>query len=277
MNRSTRSAARAVSMAVRPRPATVRRRTAQADASAAAEAAERAAEERVHAAILEAVMSHQLPPGTRLVEIPLSEAFGVTRTLLRRVLVRLANEKVVTLHHNRGAQVAEASLQETQDVFAVRRLLETALLRELPAPERRAIEALRALVDEEERAHDERRWSRLIRLSGEFHLRLAAASGNAELEELLRGLVARTSLMIALYESPDRGACAFHEHRVILAALARGDRAGAARHMAQHLHNCELQLRARPPAAPIDLVRLFGGATARRGRAARTTRSRRPT
>lgn len=276
MNRTTRAAARTVSEAVRPRPVTVRRRTAQADASAVAEAAERAAEERVHAAILEAVMSHRLPPGTRLVEIPLCEAFGVTRTLLRRVLVRLANEKVVTLHHNRGAQVAEASVRETQDVFAVRRLLETALLRELPAPERRTIEALRALVDEEERAHDERRWSRLIRLSGEFHLRLAAASGNAELEELLRGLVARTSLMIALYETPGRGACAFDEHRVILAALARGDGAGAARHMAEHLHNCELKLRVRPQAEPVDFARLFGGPTARRVRAARTARPKRP-
>lgn len=237
---------------------------------------ERAHEERVHAAILEAVMSHQLPPGTRLVEMPLCEAFGVSRSLLRRVLVRLANEKVIELHHNRGANVAQASPQETRDVFEARRLIETALLRALPPPDKRAVDVLRALVDSEEGAHEKRESSRLIRLSGEFHLQLAEAFGNAELASVLRGLVARTSLMIALYEMPGRSACSFDEHRVILAAMAKGDMAAAARHMGQHLENCEMKLRVRPEPVEIDFSRLFGaGASAkpRRVRAAHALRA----
>ena len=54
-------------------------------------------------------MSHPLPPGARLVEMPLCEAFGENRSLLRRVLARLANERVVELNHSRGASVARAS------------------------------------------------------------------------------------------------------------------------------------------------------------------------
>ena len=231
---------------------------------------ERAQEARVHGAILEAVMSHQLPPGTRLVEMPLCEAFGVSRSLLRRVLVRLANEKVIELHHNRGATVAQASPQETRDVFEARRLIETALLRALPPPDKRGVDVLRALVDSEEGAHQQREWSRLIRLSGEFHLQLAAAFGNAELASVLRGLVARTSLMIALYEMPGRGACSFDEHRVILAAMAKGDMAAAARQMGQHLENCELKLRVQPASQEIDFGRLFGAGSAAKTRRART-------
>ena len=251
-----------------PRPSASRR-----DQPAAAGAAdgERAAEERVHRALLEAVMSHQLPPGTRLVEMPLCAAFGVNRSLLRRVFVRLANEKVIELHHNRGATIAQATPQETHHVFEARRVIETAMLRALPVPDKRRLEALRALVDDEQGAHDGHAWSRLIRLSGEFHLQLAASFGNAELVSVLRGLVARTSLMIALYEMPGRGSCSFDEHRVILAALARGDTQAAARHMGEHLENCELKLRARPLPQEIDFARLFGGARApARGRGARS-------
>lgn len=229
---------------------------------------EPAQEARVHGALLEAVMSHQLPPGARLVEMRLCEAFGVTRSLLRRVLVRLANERVVELNHNRGASVAQASPEETRQVFEARRLIETALLRELPVPDRRTIDALRALVDREERAYATRQWSDLIRLSGEFHLQLAASFGNNELTTVLRGLVARTSLMIALYEMPGRGVCSFDEHRLILAALAKDDVASAARHMAEHLEHCEMKLRPRMQPLEIDFARLFGNARTKAHRGA---------
>jgi DNA-binding GntR family transcriptional regulator len=219
---------------------------------------ERADGDRIHAAILEAVMSHQLPPGTRLVEIPLCEAFGVNRSLLRRVLVRLASEKVIELHHNRGAVVASASPEETREVFEARRLIETALLQAHPAPDARVRDALCSLVDEEEQAWRSREWSRLIRLSGEFHLQLVAAFGNSELVSLLRGLVARTSLMIALYETPGHGVCSFDEHREILEAIGRGDMGLAATRMAHHLEHCEMKLRERPAEPEIDFARLFG-------------------
>jgi DNA-binding GntR family transcriptional regulator len=246
-------------------PAAVRKAGAAADAFGA----ERAAERRVHDALMEAVMSHQLPPGTRLVEMPLCAAFGVTRSLLRRVLVRLASEKVVELHHNRGAMVAQASLEETHQVFEARRLIETAVLRALLAPERRALDTLRALVDDEEAAYVGRDWSRLIRLSGEFHLQLAASFGNDELVTVLRQLVARTSLMIALYEVPGHGVCSFDEHRLILAAMGKGDMTAAARLMAEHLEHCELKLRTRPQPQEIDFVRLFSATAAARSAAAR--------
>ena len=55
---------------------------------------ELADEMRVRDAIVEAVLSQKLPPGTRLVETPLCEAFGVNRSLLRRALVRLALPEV---------------------------------------------------------------------------------------------------------------------------------------------------------------------------------------
>lgn len=50
--------------------------------------------------MVSAILDHRLPPGTKLVEDKLAAAFGVSRTRVRPVLVRLANEQVVTLTPN---------------------------------------------------------------------------------------------------------------------------------------------------------------------------------
>ena len=47
--------------------------------------------------MVSAILDHRLPPGTKLVEDKLAAAFGVSRTRVRPVLVRLANEQVVNV------------------------------------------------------------------------------------------------------------------------------------------------------------------------------------
>ena len=78
--------------------------------------------------MVSAILDHRLPPGTKLVEDKLAAAFGVSRTRVRPVLVRLANEQVVTLTPNRGASIAQPTPQEALEVFEARRLLEPRLV-----------------------------------------------------------------------------------------------------------------------------------------------------
>lgn len=216
-------------------------------------------EDRVAEAIVEAVLSHRLPPGTRLVETPLADAFGVTRSLLRRVLVRLANEKVVELAHNRGATVAQPSPSEMRDVFEVRRLLEGGILRALTGrTSPRALARIRALVSDERAAFEAGEWSRWIRLSGEYHLQVARLLHNDELYAILKSLIARTTLMIALYDSPGHNACSFDEHDAILDALEAADSERACTLMSQHLATAERKLHRERVDAEVDLVALFG-------------------
>lgn len=220
---------------------------------------ELADEIRVRDAIVEAVLSQKLPPGTRLVETPLCEAFGVNRSLLRRVLVRLANEKVVELQHNRGASVAQPSPVEMREVFEVRRLVEGGLVRRLCACAKPGdIAGLRRLVQDEAQAYHQGDRSRWIRLSGEYHLAAARALGNDELQEIMNALVARTTLMKALYDAPGRSACSFEEHGAILDAIAAGETERACQLMDEHLQSAERKLRRDPPSVDVDLLQLFG-------------------
>ena len=79
----------------------------------------------VYAHIFEAILEQRLAPGTKLSEEALGEIFGVSRTIIRRALSRLAHESVVLLRPNRGAVVASPSVEEARQVFMARRLVET--------------------------------------------------------------------------------------------------------------------------------------------------------
>ena len=91
--------------------------------------------------------------GRALVEDRLAEAFGVSRTRIRPVLVRLANESIVTLTPNRGATVAQPSEQEAREVFEVRRLVESPLVaRFIARAEAADIQLLTRCIRDEEAA-----------------------------------------------------------------------------------------------------------------------------
>lgn len=234
---------------------------ARPEAASDASHTELAEENRVRHAIVEAVLAHRLPPGTRLVESRLCEAFGVNRSLLRRVFVRLAGEKVIELQHNRGATIAQPGPQEMHQVFEARQLIESGIIRSLGQKATpKTLAAIRSLVAEERAAYLAGQWSNWVRLSGEYHLQVARLLGNTELEDILRSLIARTTLMIALYDSPGSNVCSFDEHIEILDALESGDSEHACRLMSHHLHGAEVKLRRDTATPEVDLVALFSNA-----------------
>lgn len=189
----------------------------------------------VHERIWSAIMDHSLPPETRLVEGDLCKIFGLGRTRLRQVLQRLAHERVVTLERNRGAMVAKPSMREAREVFAARRAIEASIVETfLDISTRRDIKRLQEHVAREEEAwrNNDRRVS--LKLSGEFHLLVAEAAGNSILVEVLRDLVSRSSLIIAVYQSPGATPCPPDAHRELTDTLERREKA-AIKLMVAHL------------------------------------------
>ncbi|HTV51903.1 MAG TPA: GntR family transcriptional regulator [Steroidobacteraceae bacterium] len=214
---------------------------------------------QVHERIWTAIVDHRLPPETRLVESELCRIFGVGRTRVRQVLQRLAHERIVTLMRNRGAKVSRPSVREAREVFAARRLIEANIVETfLKAATRKDVKRLWEHVGREDEAwrRSDRRAS--LKLSGEFHLLLAEAAGNGILLELLRDLVSRSSLIIAVYQAPGASPCPPDAHRELTAMLERRDRS-AIKLMIQHLDQvlAELALEERS-AGGIDLKSVFG-------------------
>jgi DNA-binding GntR family transcriptional regulator len=218
------------------------------------------AEERVFNAILDAVLDHRLAPGTKLKERELAEIFGASRAAVRAALTRLGHSLLVELRPNRGAIIANPSLEETRDMFEARRALEAAIVQRLARSlTAKQIAELRSFVAEEARAYQKGERKSGQRLSIRFHKVLSEFAGNRTLDRFMEHLICRTPLL-SLARTGRITYCGADEHRDIVEALARRDAAAAARAMTQHLNNVEGQLVAEPeaPAAATLAAALAG-------------------
>lgn len=191
-------------------------------------------------ALRQAIIEQALPPGTRLPEDELGARFGMSRTLVRAALAHLQAEGLVDAPPRRTATTAKPTLDEAREVFEVRRMLESAVVRLVIANWRPEFGAeLEGHVRAEEAARKAGEARVSIRLAGEFHTRLGAMAGNALLRRYLGEVVSRCSLILALYGRPHSADCAVNEHREIVAALRARDADAAVGVMDRHLGSVE--------------------------------------
>lgn len=216
-------------------------------------------EEEIVERIFEAIIDQRLPPGTKLSEAALCEAFGVGRMRIRQSLLLLASREVVELLPNRGAFVASPSAEQAREVFEARLMIEPNVAR-LAAE--RATEADLATLERhlrlEHEAHHGSRRRDAIRLSGQFHVLLAEVAGNTVTLRMVKELVTRTSLIIGIFGSPGVSNCRDEDHDEIFAAFRSGDGDSAARLMSAHLRHIQEHLELNGPAeGASDLVAIF--------------------
>ena len=200
----------------------------------------------IYERIVDAVLDHRLAPGTKLVEEKLGRAFGVSRTRIRQVLVRLASEQLVVLTPNRGASVACPTPEEAREVFGARQLIEPPLVEAfIGVAHARDFSALSRLITEEETARRNNKRRMAIRLSGDFHLLIAERAANGTLEKMLRELISRTSLILMTYDnvSSHMPGCSCDDHRGLLDAMSARDTTSAKRLMKRHLRQLERAIR----------------------------------
>jgi DNA-binding GntR family transcriptional regulator len=218
-----------------------------------------------HRTLRQAIIEQAIKAGTKLPEDEIGKHFSMSRTLVRAVLAKLQAQGLVDTYHKRTATVAQPSLEEARDAFAVRRALEREVMKAVAKRWSPAIEkSLREHVQEEEAAHAQGDVRLSTRLAGEFHLKLADLAGNALLERYLSELVSRCSLILAMYSRPHSSECAISEHSGLIAALKRGDIAAAERLMDDHLSSVESRaLFEDEPAAEPDLGSILSRFSAR--------------
>jgi DNA-binding GntR family transcriptional regulator len=200
-------------------------------------------ESRIYHKIHTAIAERRLLPGVRLVEDQLAEVFGVSRMRIRSVLHALARDKVVTLQRNRGAVVAYPSVKEAKEVFAARRLLEVALARDIVRlADGKSVQRLKLHIRKEKQGEQKHNRALELKTSHDFHALLADIVGNGVISEFLRELMARSSLITAIYERPDVSSCSHLAHTQLVKFIERRDANGLAAAMLQHLDEIERDL-----------------------------------
>jgi DNA-binding GntR family transcriptional regulator len=230
------------------------------DSQSAAIASERAPTvEGIARAIASAIVDKRIPPGTWLREEALGRVYGVSRTKVRAALVMLAKDKLVENVPDKGTFVSQPSVAEAREVFSVRRLLESEVVRLFVARARPADhERLRQQVQMERSTLTGMGVDPVReKMLGDFHVLLAESTGHKVLTELIRELVARSALIAMLYQSRNDAACSTNEHEQFLAICASGDAQAAVDNMMEHLHRLEasLDLDVVQPERQPDLVK----------------------
>jgi DNA-binding GntR family transcriptional regulator len=181
--------------------------------------------DQVYAAIRERITSGSLPRGARVHQEDLAEELGVSRTPVREALRRLAAEGLVEMRTNRGARVADVDQHGMRVSYEARAVIEPGAARlaagqQLEEP----LARMRAAVAAQRRSL--RSVQRSFEANREFHLALAAASGNEFLSQFAERLwVARIGETIyeRQVQTQERMLLDVREHEQILEAIEAGD------------------------------------------------------
>ncbi|MER6534147.1 GntR family transcriptional regulator [Streptomyces sp. 900105755] len=191
--------------------------------------------ERVSDILRSRIADGYFPPGTRLSEDGIGGALGVSRNTLREAFRLLTHERLLVHELNRGVFVRVLTVEDVEDIYRTRALVECAVVRGLGDPPY-ALESLSAAVAEGQSAATEDDWKAVGTANIHFHRELVALAGSERTDELMRSVFAELRLAFHVVDDPH----ALHEpyltrNREILESLQRGDRRAAERLLETYL------------------------------------------
>ena len=177
----------------------------------------------------QAILTGDLKPGERLMEIHLANKLGVSRTPIREAIRKLELEGLVTMIPRKGAEVAQITEKSMNDVLEVRRAMDVLCIElaceRISEEEMEALEAACQSFEEAVKTKDARICAQA---DVEFHDIIVKATGNMRLVQLINNLSEQMYRYrfeylkdISKYDS------LVAEHRVIYESIRSGDKAAA--------------------------------------------------
>lgn len=153
-----------------------------------------------------AIIEGHFAPGERLVERPLCDQLGVSRTVIRETIRYLEAEGLVENIPNRGPIVAVLDWGQAEQIYAIRKQLEGSAAAEcaqchngdFAARLREALAALNATMDDAE-------WIGVMRATTRFYELIFAEAGHAIAWDIVQRLNGRISrLRVLTLSAKDR-------------------------------------------------------------------------
>ena len=195
--------------------------------------------ERAYQEIRHRIIQGDLEMGQWLREEDLSESVGVSRTPVREALRRLSMEGLVTYEPNRGAQVCSWSVEELQEIFGLRALVEPYACGLAAAKaDDNLIFDLRVLLErmEESRLAGYPDLAKHSDLNNRFHERILEASGNPHIRVAVRATI-HIPLVLRTFKAYSREGLDRSQmhHRELLRAIEAGDSTWAQATMRTHV------------------------------------------
>jgi phosphonate utilization transcriptional regulator len=204
------------------------------------------------------ILSGELAPGAKLAEAEVAGELNVSRGPVREAFRALEESGLVRLEKNRGVFVRQIPVEEADEIYELRAVLDEFVGRRLAQSATPAqLRELRARVDRMERAAARGDVDAYAAANVEFHDRLVELAGNAKLLVMYRRLV--NQLHLFRHTALAQGGAlpvSTREHRDIVEKIAAGEPAVAGRALYEHvMASRERMHRARAMAAHSPLRR----------------------
>ncbi len=197
--------------------------------------------EVVFHSLREAILSGRLKPGERLMEMPLAQTLGVSRTPVREAIRKLELEGLAVMIPRKGAEVARITKKQLQDVLDVRKALE-ALAVQL-ACRHMAKEEITRLEHAHLRVRDmagKKDVKAMVKADVHFHDIIYKAANNDKLLQILNNLRQQMYRYRMEYlKNVQNHKVIVQEHERILEAVRTADEERAAEAMRRHIVNQE--------------------------------------
>ena len=179
--------------------------------------------EFVYRSLIDAIRSGTFAPGYRIREEELARNLGVSRTPVREAIQLLQARRLVEQVSGRGLSIAELTMQQVIELYAMREVLEGAAAR-FAAQHANPTEILimRSYIEEFKAAEGDSK--RLAAANRALHKIIYEAARNRYMQEALSTLEDSLSLLRSTtFSLPQRFAAAMEEHLAIVDAIERRD------------------------------------------------------
>lgn len=188
-----------------------------------------------------AILTGDLKPGERLMEIHLADKLGVSRTPIREAIHKLELEGLVTVIPRRGAEVAQITEKSMKDVLEVRRALD-ALCVELACDRITGedLTALKTACDNFELSVKTKDVKKIAQADVALHDIIAHATSNQRLIQLINNLSEQMYRYRFEYiKDSSQHETLVAEHRIIYESIVNKDKKTGAEAAKTHIDNQE--------------------------------------
>lgn len=187
----------------------------------------------------QAILTGELKPGERLMELHLADRLGVSRTPVREAIRRLELEGLVTMFPRRGAEVAQITEKSMNDVLEVRRTLD-ALCAELACDRitEDGLASLKQACDNFEQCVATKDAKKIAQADVALHDIIVEATGNQRLIQLVNNLSEQMYRYRFEYiKDSSQHETLVKEHRIIYQSIVDKDKDTAASAAKTHIDN----------------------------------------
>ena len=195
--------------------------------------------DQAYGRIRQAVICWDLEPGEQVTELQLTSRFDLSRAAVRAALGRLAHDGLVRPVPRQGFVVAPITMQQVQDLFGVRLIVEPAaarLLAQRGDPD--VLAKLDALNDACRRDDAQFDGVAVRQANADFHIGLARATGNERLAAITRDSLDEMQRILyipQIAKDSTRIEETFADHQRIIAAIRDRDPQAAERFTIEHI------------------------------------------